>query len=65
MKRELFVRFANESSYHKWISLDTTKIENPVTFPNEVFFTIDGVRVATIREDWDKLQKEMKENEKL
>jgi hypothetical protein len=65
MKKELFVRFANESSYHKWVSLDTSKIENPVTFPKEVFFTIDGVRVAAIREEWDELQKEIKENEKL
>ena len=65
MKKELFVRFANESSYHKWVSLDTSKIENPVTFTKEVFFTIDGVRVAAIREEWDELQKEIKENEKL
>lgn len=65
MKTELFVRFANESSYHKWVSIDTSKIENPVTFPKEVFFTIDGVRVATSREDWEELQKEIEENEKL
>ena len=65
MKTELFVRFANENSYHKWVSLDTSKIENPVTFPNEVFFTIDGVRVETSREDWEGLQKEIKDNGKL
>ena len=60
MKTELFVRFANENSYHKWVSLDTSKIENVVIFPKEVFFTVDGVRVAILREDWEKLQKEIK-----
>lgn len=64
MKTKLFVRFANETSYHKWVSIDTSKIENPVTFPKEVFFTIDGVRVATLREDWENLQKEIGDNEK-
>ena len=64
MKTKLFVRVVNESPYHKWISIDTSKIKNPVVFPKEVFFTIDGIKVATLREDWENLQKEIGDNEK-
>ena len=60
MKKELFVRFANEGTYQKKVSLDINKIENPTPFSKEVFFTIDGVRVAVMKEEWEQLQKEIK-----
>jgi hypothetical protein len=28
-----------------------------MVFPNEVFFTIDGTRVAVKKEDWKELEK--------
>jgi hypothetical protein len=46
MKKEVFVRFANDSVYYTRIMIDPKKIENPLIFPNEVFFDIDGIRVA-------------------
>ena len=51
-KVEVLVRFANEGVYYSRISIDPKKIENPMVFTNEVFFTIDGIRVAVKKEDW-------------
>jgi hypothetical protein len=28
-----------------------------MVFPNEVFFTIDGIRVSVKKEDWKELEK--------
>ena len=41
MKKELMVRFANESIYYTRITVSLDKIKNPLEFPNEVFFTVD------------------------
>jgi hypothetical protein len=60
-KVEVLVRFANESVYYNKIKIDPTKIEEPMIFIDEVFVTIDGVRVAMKREDWNNLK--LKENE--
>ena len=60
MKVELMVRFANEGVYYNRITIDPERIENPLVFPNEVFFTIDGIRVAVKREDWEKIIKKEK-----
>jgi len=46
MKVELSVRFANEGYYYNSIKIDTKRIEDVLPFPKEVFFTIDGIRVA-------------------
>jgi len=62
MKVELSVRFANEGYYYNSIKIDTKRIEDVLPFPKEVFFTIDGIRVACDREDWDRVQKEILEN---
>jgi hypothetical protein len=51
-KVEVLVRFANEGVYYSRITIDPKKIENPMVFTNEVFFTIDGIRVAVKKEDW-------------
>ena len=55
-KVEVFVRFANESVYYTSIKINPEKIEDPMIFPNEVFFTIDGVRVSVKKEDWKKIE---------
>jgi hypothetical protein len=60
-KVEVLVRFANESVYYNKIKIDPTKMEDPMVFINEVFFTIDGIRVAIKKEDWNNLK--LKENE--
>jgi len=64
MKVELLVRFANEGHYYNSIKIDPERIEDVLPFSKEVFFTIDGIRVACDREDWDRVQKEMLENTK-
>ena len=61
MKTELLVRFANEGVYYNRVNIDISKIENPLIFPNEVFFDIDGIRVAVKREDWEEIQKQQTE----
>jgi hypothetical protein len=61
MKEELLVRFANESLYYKRIEIDLEKIKNVLVFPNEVFFSLDDIRVAIKKEDWNNLQEKYKE----
>ena len=60
-KVEILVRFANESVYYNKIKIDPTKIKDPMIFTDEVFVTIDGIRVAMKKEDWNDLK--LKENE--
>ena len=57
MKKEVFVRFANEGVYYSRIMVDPKKIEKPMIFTDEVFFNIDGIRVSVKKEDWEELQK--------
>lgn len=61
MKVELLVRFANEGLYYNRIMVDPSRIEDPMIFIGEVFFNIDGVRVAIKREDWDEIQEKITE----
>ena len=56
-KVEVKVRFANESNYYNKITIDPQKIETPTILNKEVFFTIDGIRVATKSEDWEQIKK--------
>ena len=51
-KIDILVRFANEGTYYNTISVDPKKIKNPMIFIDEVFITIDDVRVAIKKEDW-------------
>lgn len=55
-KIEMYVRFANEGVYYDKINVDPTKISNPRIFIDEVFFNIDGITVATRKEDWKKIE---------
>jgi hypothetical protein len=57
-KVEVLVRFANESVYYNKIKIDPTKMEDPMVFTDEVFVSIDGVRVAMKKEDWILLNEE-------
>jgi hypothetical protein len=59
MKKELMVRFANESIYYTRITVSLDKIKDALEFPNEVFFTIDDTRVAVKKEDWEEIKNEM------
>lgn len=56
MKHKVMVRFANESVYYNSIELDVDKLEKVLVFPDEVFGTIDGVRLAIKREDYEQLK---------
>jgi len=55
-KVEIYVRFANEGTYYDKINVDPSKITNPRIFTDEVFFNIDGITVATRKEDWEKIE---------
>ena len=55
-KIDILVRFANEGTYYNTISIDPKKIEDPMIFTDEVFVTIDGIRVAMKKEDWNNLK---------
>jgi len=56
MKKRVLVRFANESYHSTFINLDPTKLKDVVTFPKEVFATIDGVRIAILREEYEQIK---------
>lgn len=55
-KIDVLVRFANEGGYYSRIVVDPKKIKNPMIFIDEVFITIDDVRVAIKKEDWNKIE---------
>jgi hypothetical protein len=55
-KIDILVRFANEGTYYNTISVDPKKIKDPMVFIDEVFITIDDVRVAIKKEDWNKIE---------
>ena len=53
MKQRVLVRFANESYHNTIIDLDISKLENVIKFPKEIFGTIDGIRIAILREEYE------------
>lgn len=55
-KIEVMVRFANEGLYYNTISINPKNIKDPMIFPSETFFTIDGIRVAVRNDDWKKIE---------
>jgi chromosomal replication initiation ATPase DnaA len=55
-KIDILVRFANEGVYYNTVSVDPKKIKDPMVFIDEVFITIDDVRVAIKKEDWNKIK---------
>ena len=53
MKQRVLVRFANEMHYVNTIELDPTKLTDIMRFRDEVFATIDDMRIAIRREDFN------------
>ena len=49
------VRFANESTTTANIEIDPSKLRDIQIFDQEVFATIDEIRIAMAREDYNKL----------
>ena len=49
------VRFANESTTTANIEIDPSKLREVQIFDKEVFATIDEIRIAMSREDYNKL----------
>lgn len=54
-RKEIFVRFANESTFYNKIIVDPNKLLDPIFFKDEVFCTIDGIRVAINKEEWQSI----------
>ena len=61
MKQPVLVRFANESYHSTIIDLDISKLEDVIKFPKEIFGTIDGVRIAILREEYEQVFKKFQE----
>ena len=61
MKQRVLVRFANESYHSTIIDLDISKLEDVIKFPKEIFGTIDGVRIAILREEYEQSFKKFQE----
>jgi hypothetical protein len=53
MKQDLLVRFANEGYYANTIAIDVSKLTDIMKFRDEVFGTIDGIRIAIRRDDYE------------
>lgn len=58
MKKEVYVRFANEGVYYNKINVNPNNLKDPQIFDEEVFCTIDGIRVAMKRNEWEDLKNE-------
>jgi len=58
---EVYVRFANEGVYYNKINVKPENVKDPQIFSDEVFCTIDGVRVAMKKSDWEDLIKDIYE----
>jgi hypothetical protein len=58
MKQKVLVRFANESYHSTIIDLDITQLKDVIKFPKEIFGTIDGVRIAILREEYEQVFKD-------
>lgn len=56
-KVEIYVRFANDCDYYGKIMVDPNNIKDPQVFDKEVFVTIDNLRVAIPRMEWDRITK--------
>lgn len=59
MKQPVLVRFANESYHSTIIEIDITQLQDVIKFPKEVFGTIDGVRIAILREEYEQIKEKL------
>lgn len=62
IKKSVWVRLNGTNVYGKHIEIDPSKLTNIMRFPKEVFAEIDGVKIAMLKEDFEKLTEE---NEKV
>ena len=53
-KKKIAVRFPNESTYTN-IELDPKMLKEVQIWPDDVFATIDDIRIAMTREDYNRL----------
>jgi hypothetical protein len=54
-KVETYVRFANESEYYSKISFNPNNLKDIKVLNDEVFATIDNIRIAIPRIEWEKI----------
>ena len=59
MKQPVLVRFANEPYHNTVVEIDITKLQDIIKFPKEVFGTIDGVRIAILREEYEQIKEKL------
>jgi len=50
-----------QDHYYNKINLDPEKVKDPQIFQDEVFCTIDNLRVAIPRLEWDRIMNEKKD----
>jgi hypothetical protein len=62
MKQPILVRLANEPHHSTIIDFDVSKLTDVVKFPREVFGTIDGLRIAILREEYEQAYKNVREH---
>ena len=58
MKKTVFVRYEGETVYRKHIEIDPSKLTDILKLPEDVFATVDGVRISIKRDEFDTLIKE-------
>ena len=58
IKKTVFVRYEGETVYRKHIEIDPSKLTDILKLPEDVFATVDGVRISIKRNEFDKLIEE-------
>jgi len=58
IKKTVFVRYEGETVYRKHIEIDPSKLTNILKLPEDVFATVDGVRISIKRDEFEQLIKE-------
>jgi len=61
IKKTVFVRYEGETVYRKHIEIDPSKLTNILKLPEDVFATVDGVRISIKRDEFEQLIKEHKQ----
>jgi len=57
------VRYEGETVYRKHIEIDPSKLTNILKLPEDVFATVDGVRISIKRDEFEQLIKEYEQIE--
>ena len=58
IKKSVLVRIAGENTYKKHLKIDPSKLTDILKLPEDVFATVDGVRISIKRNEFDKLIEE-------